>query len=195
MRNLFILFLLTCTASFAQKGRYSMEMVPGKMIEEFTPEYRGLKRDLPEGYTENMRAILAQAAAIKLDASTQTKASANLVLTFETVPPADVKAVFEKAAATWSTVFSSDVPINVYVKWASLATNVLGSAGATVNVRNFVGANRLNTFYPIALAEKMAHKNLNGTMRILSRRLIRTLRLGISGRMAFLPSTRSTFIP
>ncbi|MEY2941752.1 MAG: hypothetical protein RJA67_1438, partial [Bacteroidota bacterium] len=140
-----------------------MEMVPGKMIKEYTPEYMGLKRDLPEGYTENMRAILAQAAAIRVEATAQTKASANIVLTYETVPPADVKAVFEKAAATWSTVFSSDVPINVYVKWASLATNVLGSAGATVNVRNFVGANRLNTFYPIALAEKMAHKNLNGT--------------------------------
>ena len=163
MRNLFIVFLLTCTASYAQKSRYTMEMVPGKIIEEFIPEYRGLKRDLPQGYTENMRAILAQAAAIKLDASTQTKASATIVLTYETAPPADVKVVFEKAAAVWSTVFSSDVPINVYVKWASLATNVLGSAGATANVRNFVGANRLNTFYPIALAEKMAHKNLNGT--------------------------------
>lgn len=163
MRNLLFLFLFICTATFAQKGRYKMEMVPGKMIQEYTPEYMGLKRDLPEGYTENMRTILAQTAAIKLDASTQTKASANIVLTYETVPPADVKAVFEKAAATWSTVFSSDVPINVYVKWASLSANVLGSAGASVNVRNFVGANRLNTFYPIALAEKMAHKNLNGS--------------------------------
>jgi hypothetical protein len=163
MKKLTVLFLLICSVVFAQKGRYPMEMVPGKMIKEYTPEYMGLKRDLPEGYTENMRAILAQAAAIKLEATTQTKAAANIVLTYETVPPADVKAVFEKAAATWSAVFSSDVPINVYVKWASLATNVLGSAGATVNVRNFVGANRLNTFYPIALAEKMAHKNLNGT--------------------------------
>lgn len=163
MRHLLFLCLFICTATFAQKGRYKMEMVPGKMIQEYTPEYLGLKRDLPAGYTENMRAILAQAAAIKLDASSQTKAAANIVLTYETVPPADVKAVFEKAAATWSTVFSSDVPINVYVKWASLSANVLGSAGASVNVRNFVGANRLNTFYPIALAEKMAHKNLNGT--------------------------------
>jgi hypothetical protein len=163
MKKLIYLFLLISTATFAQKSRFKMEMVPGKMIKEYTPEYMGLKRDLPEGYTENMRAILAQAAAIKLDASTQTKASANIVLTYETVPPADVKAVFEKAAATWSTVFSSDVPINVYVKWASLSANVLGSAGASVNVRNFVGANRLNTFYPIALAEKMSHKNLNGT--------------------------------
>jgi hypothetical protein len=163
MKKLTVLFLLVCSVVFAQKGRYPMEMVPGKMIKEYTPEYMGLKRDLPEGYTENMRAILAQAAAIRVEATAQTKASANIVLTYETVPPADVKAVFEKAAATWSTVFSSDVPINVYVKWASLATNVLGSAGATVNVRNFVGANRLNTFYPIALAEKMAHKNLNGT--------------------------------
>ncbi len=163
MRNYIVLFLMICTATFAQKGRYKMEMVPGVMIEEYTPEYLGMKRDLPEGYTENMRSILAQAAAIKLEATGQSKANANIVLTFETVPPADVKAVFEKAAATWSTVFSSDVPINVYVKWASLAANVLGSAGATVNVRNFVGANRLNTFYPIALAEKMSHKNLNGT--------------------------------
>ena len=163
MRKLMLLFLLICSASYAQKGRYKMEMVPGKMIEEFTPEYLGLKRDLPVGYTESMRAILAQAAAIKVEATTQTKASANIVMTYETVPPADVKAVFEKAAATWSTVFSSDVPINVSVKWASLAANVLGSAGASVNVRNFIGANRLNTFYPIALAEKMAHKNLNGT--------------------------------
>jgi len=155
--------LLICSATYAQKGRYKMEMVPGKMIEEYTPEYLGLKRDLPAGYTESMRAILAQSAAIKVQSSTQTKASANIVVTYETVPPADVKSVFEKAAATWSAVFSSDVPINVNVKWASLAANVLGSAGASVNVRNFVGANRLNTFYPIALAEKMAHKNLNGT--------------------------------
>ncbi|MEY3957280.1 MAG: hypothetical protein RLZ73_1736, partial [Bacteroidota bacterium] len=163
MKKLLLLLLLICSATYAQKGRYKMEMVPGKMIEEYTPEYLGLKRDLPAGYTESMRAILAQAAAIKVQSSTQTKAAANIVVTYETVPPADVKAVFERAAATWSTVFSSDVPINVSVKWASLASNVLGSAGASVNVRNFVGANRLNTFYPIALAEKMAHKNLNGT--------------------------------
>mgnify|MGYP000594278614 FL=1 len=163
MKKLLLLLLLICSATYAQKGRYKMEMVPGKMIEEYTPEHLGLKRDLPAGYTETMRAILAQAAAIKVQSSTQTKASANIVVTYETVPPADVKAVFEKAAATWSTVFSSDVPINVNVKWASLAASVLGSAGASVNVRNFVGANRLNTFYPIALAEKMAHKNLNGT--------------------------------
>ena len=163
MRNLFVLLLLVSLVSLGQKGQYKMEMVPGKMIQEYTPEYLGLKRDLPAGYTESMRTILAQSAAIKLEATTQSKATANIILTYETVPPADVKAVFEKAAATWSTVFSSDVPINVNVKWASLAASVLGSAGASVNVRNFVGANRLNTFYPIALAEKMAHKNLNGT--------------------------------
>jgi hypothetical protein len=140
-----------------------MEMVPGIMIQEYTPEFMGLKRDLPEGYTESMRAILAQAEAIKLEATSQTNATATFVLTFETPPPADIKAVFEKAAATWSTAFSSDVPINVSIRWAALATNVLGSAGTTANFRNFVGANRLNTFYPIALAEKMAHTNLNGT--------------------------------
>lgn len=163
MRKLLALLFLISFAAFSQKGRYKMEMVPGKLIPEYTPEYLGLKRDLPEGYTENIRAILAEAAAIKLEATTQTKASANIILTYEKTPPSDVKAVFEKAAATWSAIFSSDVPINIYVKWASLASNVLGSAGASSNIRNFVGANRMNTFYPVALAEKMAHKNLNGT--------------------------------
>jgi len=105
MKNLLVFLLCISTMTFAQKGRYKMEMVPGKMIKEYTPEYMGLKRDLPDGYTENMRAILAQSAAIRVEATTQTKATANIVLTYETVPPADVKAVFEKAAATWSTVF------------------------------------------------------------------------------------------
>ena len=162
MRILSILLVCISFMAFSQKGRPKMEMVPGIIIQEYTPEFMGLKRDLPEGYTESMRAILAQAEAIKLEANSQTKASATINLTFETSPPADIKAVFEKAAATWSTVFSSDVPITIYVKWAPLAANVLGSAGTTANIRNFVGANRLNTFYPIALAEKMAHKNLNG---------------------------------
>ncbi len=162
MRILSVLFMFISLAAYSQKGRPKMEMVPGVIIQEYTPEFLGLKRDLPEGYTESMRAILAQAEAIKLEATSQTKASATINLTFETPPPADIKAVFEKAAATWSTVFSSDIPITIYVKWAPLAANVLGSAGTTANIRNFVGANRINTFYPIALAEKMAHKNLNG---------------------------------
>ena len=66
MRNLLLLLVLISFAAFPQKGRHKMEMVPGSMIKEYTPEYLGLKRDLPEGYTDNMRAILAQAAAIKL---------------------------------------------------------------------------------------------------------------------------------
>ena len=139
MRILSILFVFISLAAYSQKGRPKMEMVPGVIIQEYTPEFMGLKRDLPEGYTESMRAILAQAEAIKLEATSQTQASATINLTFETPPPADIKAVFEKAAATWSTVFSSDVPITIYVKWAPLAANVLGSAGTTANIRNFVG--------------------------------------------------------
>ncbi|MFM1780143.1 MAG: hypothetical protein RJB49_437, partial [Bacteroidota bacterium] len=37
MKKLLLLLLLICSATYAQKGRYKMEMVPGKMIEEYTP--------------------------------------------------------------------------------------------------------------------------------------------------------------
>jgi hypothetical protein len=139
-----------------------MEFKPGIMVEEFTPERSGIQRDLPAGYYERGLAAALEKAAKKSQSTSQSAAATQVIVTYETPPPANVKQVFEQAASIWASVLASDVPIRISVRWRSLASGVLGSAGAYSSVRNFVGANRLNTWYPIALAEKMGHANLNG---------------------------------
>ena len=143
---------------------HKMDIIPGKMIDEYTPEFTKIKRELPEGYTQEMQDWVRQKNIESKSTQNRTSASAaKFTLSFETPPPADVRAIFEKAAESWASILNSDVEVKVLCRWRSLATNVLGSAGATANVRNFPGAGKVNTYYPIALAEKMAHKNLNGT--------------------------------
>jgi len=165
MKNYFYTLCLVIFVSsgnlFAQKLK--MEFKPGTIIEEYTPEKSGIHRELPEGYSKRMLEEIQNRNARATQGQQATKAGTQVVVTYETAPPADIKTIFERAANLWASSLNSDVTINIYVRWKSLATGVLGSAGASTNVRNFVGCNRLNTWYPIALAEKMSHKNLNGT--------------------------------
>ena len=158
----FLLVFSLINGLHAQKLK--MEIKPGEMVEEFTPEKSGIIRKLPADYYEKTLAqILENASKKSLAINIPTVSTSEFIITYEVPPPANVKAVFEQAAATWANFLKSDIPIRIYVKWRPLATGILGSAGAYSSVRNFVGANKLNTWYPIALAEKMAHINLNGT--------------------------------
>ncbi len=157
----YLLLLGFSTQLFAQKIK--MEFKPGQIVEEYTPEKSGIHRELPVGYSQRMLEEIQNRNARVSQSQQTTHAGTQVVLTYETVPPADVKTIFERAANLWAGTVNSDVTIQIYVRWRSLATGVLGSAGASTNVRNFVGCDRLNTWYPIALAEKMAHKNLNGS--------------------------------
>lgn len=162
----FLIILLAAQGISAQllpAQKLKMEFKPGIMVEEFTPERSGIQRDLPAGYYERGLAAALEKAAKKSQSTSQSAAATQVIVTYETPPPANVKQVFEQAASIWASVLASDVPIRISVRWRSLASGVLGSAGAYSSVRNFVGANRLNTWYPIALAEKMGHANLNGT--------------------------------
>ena len=71
------------------------------------------------------------------------------------------KAAFQEAVDIWSTLIESDVIIRVNATWQPLGAGVLGSAiWGTVHA-NFDGAQRVNTWYPAALAEKMAGTPLN----------------------------------
>ena len=164
MKSLSIIFFVFLFAPtlFAQK-KAKMDMIPGKMIVDYAPSfYEGEERKIPEGYQSKIIAEWKEVSKKAIFSTQQSEAKAQIILTFQTTPPSNVKAIFEKAAETWSNLISSDVPIHVLVQWASLGKNILGRAGATAHVRNFIGATRLNTYSPIALAEKMAHTNLNG---------------------------------
>lgn len=77
--------------------------------------------------------------------------------------PADnlAKNAFQFAVDIWETQISSPVTIRVRAQWASLDPGVLGQAIWGSAHANFEGAQHSNTFYPVALAEKIAGRELN----------------------------------
>lgn len=75
--------------------------------------------------------------------------------------PADAQASFQRAVDIWATLVQSSVRINILAQWVSQDPNVLGSAIWGNAFANFDGAPKLNVFYPVALAEKLAGKKLN----------------------------------
>lgn len=73
----------------------------------------------------------------------------------------EAKTAFQEAVNIWSTLIESPVKIKIKAFWRPLGTNVLGSAIWGTALANFPNAQKLNTFYPVALAEKIAGKELN----------------------------------
>jgi len=123
-----MIMLLAAQSLSAQKlsaKKLKMEFKPGIMVEEFTPERSGIKRDLPEGYYERGLAAALELAAKKSQSTSQSTAATQVIVTYETPPPANVKQVFEQAASIWASVLASDVPIRISVRWRSLASGVL----------------------------------------------------------------------
>jgi hypothetical protein len=79
--------------------------------------------------------------------------------------PADGKAktAFQYAVDIWQSELKSSVKIRIRAEWATLGTGVLGQANWGAAYANFDGAQYANTFYPVALAEKIAGKELNAS--------------------------------
>ncbi len=75
--------------------------------------------------------------------------------------PDNAKVAFQRAVDIWAELLNSPVPIRVTAYWQDLGQNVLGAANTNDYFRNFPGAKDPNTFYPLALAEKLAGKELN----------------------------------
>ena len=65
------------------------------------------------------------------------------------------------AADIWATVINSEMPIKISVTWRDLSDGVLGSARPASREANFDGAPVRGVWYPIALAERLARKELN----------------------------------
>jgi hypothetical protein len=87
--------------------------------------------------------------------------SATIEVTFSAGFPVEAQTAFHHAVDLWENLISSSVPIKIQANWSSLGSGVLGSAIYWSAFANFDGAQKLNVFYPIALAEKMAGKELN----------------------------------
>ena len=71
-------------------------------------------------------------------------------------PNAPARVAFQYAVDIWSFQIASEVPIVIDFDFAVLGGNTLGSAGPSTLLRNFSGAPQADTYYPIALANKLA---------------------------------------
>ena len=75
--------------------------------------------------------------------------------------PDSARAAFQRAVDIWSTLIISPVPIRIRATWRALGTGVLGSASPATYIGAPDGSQRATTYYPVALAEKIARRNIN----------------------------------
>lgn len=94
-------------------------------------------------------------------ASGRVKTS-NIEVTYNPGFTPEAQQAFEYAIEIWESLIISDVPIKIDAYWSSLGSNTLGAAIYTSAYANFDGAQKLDVFYPVALAEKITGRNLNG---------------------------------
>lgn len=88
---------------------------------------------------------------------------AEFVLNFSEDVPTGAQAAMQFAAGIWGSYLESDVPIVVDIDWADRGdARLLASAGPATLFRGFVGSEP-NTWYPVALAEAIAGRDLNDT--------------------------------
>ncbi len=92
---------------------------------------------------------------------------ATIDVTYTNFPP-DAEAAFQYAVNIWAAQISSEITIEVDANWASLGTNILGSASPNTVHRNFTGAPGLDVYYPAALANQLAVNDLDGSSADIS---------------------------
>jgi hypothetical protein len=85
---------------------------------------------------------------------------ATFIITYSGFSP-EAQAAFQAAADIWASQISSPVPIRVSASWTPLGPGILGSARAHSVFRNFAGAPLASTWYPSALANKLAGADLD----------------------------------
>ncbi len=86
--------------------------------------------------------------------------SANFDITYNGFS-AQAQTAFQYAVDIWATLVTSPVNIKVVANWTPLGAGVLGSAASYTFYSNFTNAPRIDTWYPVALAEKHYGSGLN----------------------------------
>jgi len=87
--------------------------------------------------------------------------AAQFIPNYTSSVPDDFRNALDFMFETAGSIISSNVPIYVDVDYFDLGGNALAQAGPGGFRSNFPGALFSNTFYPIALAEKLADRDLN----------------------------------
>ncbi|MCR9065869.1 MAG: T9SS type A sorting domain-containing protein [Cytophagales bacterium] len=116
---------------------------------------------IDENTFRDMSAEVKRAIQVKKRARPGAIEDARFEVVYDPNMPEIAQESFQRAVDIWAELLNSSVKINVIALWQELGPNVLGSAGPGTYYRNFAGAAKANTWYPIALAEKMSGKELN----------------------------------
>ncbi|HZH72347.1 MAG TPA: T9SS type A sorting domain-containing protein [Mariniphaga sp.] len=75
--------------------------------------------------------------------------------------PEEAKIAFNYAVSIWEELIYSPVPIHIEARWEELDGNILAKGNPSIFYNNFLGTPIRNVYYPVALAEKIAGKDLN----------------------------------
>jgi hypothetical protein len=90
------------------------------------------------------------------------KKTSSIVIQYVNVPDS-AKQAFRFAAEIWEYLISSPVPVYLKISWEELDKTTLGSCGATNYYQNFEGAPLPDTYYPVAVVEKITGKEITGS--------------------------------
>ena len=143
-----LLFLLFLNFQITLGQKTEPDIVPAPEIEIKDAGYRANTFVAPV-HTIERRAPLA------IDSVT------NFDVTYTGFTP-EAQAAFQYAVDIWARQISSTQTIYITATWTTLSPGTLGSAGSEGLIRNFPNSVP-DTFYSLALAEKLCDCNLNGS--------------------------------
>ncbi|MFT6827872.1 MAG: hypothetical protein ACJAZV_001158 [Roseivirga sp.] len=152
----YFLFALILTANlvFAQKGERLDTEIQTICYASSTSMGTRIYQKTIDKYSNALR--------VSSNKSTNAQQAATFEVTYNGFTE-EAQVAFQAAVDIWATLISSPVTIRINATWSALDDGVLGSAGWGTAFRNFEGAQEINTWYPVALAEKMAGIDLNST--------------------------------
>ncbi|MEZ0543014.1 T9SS type A sorting domain-containing protein [Fibrella arboris] len=159
--RLLVLLLLTTGTLMAQKRTAPARTTPLTTYENFALRNRIVKSDSIICYAskENVFSRIGPPAGFN-DSRARRAATSNFIVTYIGYPDS-ARAAFQRAVDIWSTLIISPVPIRITARWQPLGTGVLGSASPADYVGAPDGSQRATTYYPMALAEKIARRAIN----------------------------------
>ncbi len=162
LRLLAFLLLLTSPGLAQKKGALPKFR---STYEEFAFRHKQVKADpiICYGLKANAFTSIGPPAGFN-DKRARRAATSQIEVDYVGYPP-EARAAFQRAVDIWKTIIVSPVPIRIKAFWQPLRTDensiVLGSAGPTDLIFTPDGTQKADTYYPIALAEKVARRQFN----------------------------------
>jgi hypothetical protein len=161
MQKILVLLVIVCALSVSVHAQLKEQISP---MSSMTP-----KQDIIcYGKPEDQFTIIEPPLAYQQWKTSKNARTGSSTFEVEYINfPEDAKAAFQKAVDIWATLIESEVTIKIRAQWGVITNangssdGILGGASPATYIRDFAGAQQRRTWYPVALAEKMAGRNIN----------------------------------